>query len=74
MSRPTLEPRDKAICALYERLRSPYIGLTRRVALEAVGMQHHMTPERAEQIIKKARPVEILKARPVETPTLEPTG
>ena len=66
MSRPTLEPRDKAICALYERLRSPYIGLTRRVALEAVGMQHHMTPERVQQIIRKARPA--------ETPTLEPSA
>ena len=56
MSRPTLAPRDIAICVLYERLRSPYIGLTRRVAEEAVGMQYTMTAERVRQIVKKARP------------------
>jgi len=66
MSRPTLAPRDIAICVLYERLRSPYIGLTRRVAEEAVGMQYTMTAERVRQIVRKARPV--------ETPTLEPSA
>ena len=56
MTHPDLAPRDRAIVELYGKLRSPYIGLTRRVAEEAVGMQHHMTAERVRQIIKKARP------------------